>query len=132
MISARRQSLVELLRASGVEDGDNATALATLPVTGTSWTVEVLNSGKVDEVKFATELGKLFNTPVENISTSRIDKTALSLLPSPFVFKHHILPIEQKAGVVRLATYDVFNSVARGLAAQLTGKEIEWPSWSQF
>ncbi len=126
MISARRQSLVELLRASGVEDGENATALATLPPNGTSWTVEVLNSGKVDEVRFATELGKLFNTPVENISGSRIDKAALSILPSPFVFRHHILPIDQDGDKVRLATYDVFNSVARSLAAQLTTKEIEW------
>ena len=127
MISPRRQSLVELLRASGVEDSENATALATLPATGGSWTVEVLNSGKVDEVKFASELGKLFNTPVEIISTNRIDKTALSALPSRFVFKHQILPLGTARDTVRLATYDVFNSAARRLAAQLLpGKQIEW------
>jgi len=86
----------------------------------------VLNSGKVDEVKFASALGQLFNTPVENISASRIDRAALALLPSSFVFKHHVLPVEQRDDIVRLATYDVFNSVARTLAAQLTTKQIEW------
>jgi len=126
ILSPRRQSLVELLRVSGVEDSESATALATLPATGTSWTVEVLNSGKVDEVKFASALGQLFNTPVENISASRIDRAALALLPSSFVFKHHVLPVEQRDDIVRLATYDVFNSVARTLAAQLTTKQIEW------
>ncbi len=126
MISPRRQALVEVLRASGVQDEESAVALATMPAAGDSWTAEVLNSGKVDEVKFAAELGKLFNAPVESLSASRIDRAALPLLPSAFVFKHHILPIGQKDDAVRLATYDVFNSTARGLAAQLTSKKIEW------
>jgi type II secretory ATPase GspE/PulE/Tfp pilus assembly ATPase PilB-like protein len=51
----------------------------------------------------------------------------LTLLPSRFVFKHHVLPLSAENGTVRLATYDVFNSTARRLAAQqLPGKKLEW------
>ncbi len=126
MISQGRQSLVELLRASGLDDSDAATELASKPANGISWTAEVLNSGRVDEQKFTIQLGKLFNTPVESITASGIERSALSQLPSRFVFKHHILPVQAREDSVRLATYDVFNSTARRLASQLVTKKIEW------
>jgi type II secretory ATPase GspE/PulE/Tfp pilus assembly ATPase PilB-like protein len=126
MISPLRKSLVDLLVASGCENPEEATALAQSSTPGSSWTTDVLNSGKVDEQKFAGQLGERFRIPVENLSPERIDRSSLSLLPSRFVFKHHILPVQVKNEVVRLATYDVFNSVARRLAAQLIAKKVEW------
>lgn len=127
MISPLRKSLVDLLLASGCENPEEATALASTANSGNSWAVDVLNSGKVDEQKFVAQLGQLFKTPVESISPERIDRAALGLLPSRFVFKHHILPLQAKNDGVRLATYDVFNAVARKLAAQLlVGKKIDW------
>ncbi len=126
MSSALRNNLVELLVASGCENPDDAAKLASTPANGESWTVHVLNSGKVDEARFARQLGAMFKTPVETIAAERIDRKALSLLPSKFVFKHHILPLEAREDRVRLATYDVFNGVARRLAEQLVGKKIEW------
>ena len=56
----------------------------------------------------------------------KIDRQTLSLLPSRFVFQHHILPIEMKDNTVVLATYDLFNSVGRQLASQLLKKPAEW------
>lgn len=127
MISPLRKSLVDLLIASGCENPEEATALASTANSGNSWAVDVLNSGKVDEQKFVAQLGQLFKTPVETISPERIDRAALGLLPSRFVFKHHILPLQAKNDGVRLATYDVFNAVARKLAAQLlVGKKLDW------
>jgi type II secretory ATPase GspE/PulE/Tfp pilus assembly ATPase PilB-like protein len=126
MSPALRKSLVDLLVASGCEKIEDATALAETPNTGNSWTVDVLNSGKVDELKFVAQLGGLFKTPVESINLNRIDRACLSLLPSRFVFKHHILPLQSREDAVQLATYDVFNSVARALASQLVKKKIEW------
>jgi general secretion pathway protein E/type IV pilus assembly protein PilB len=117
----QRQSLVDLLLASGVQDPAAAAALAALRTPGGSWTADVLNSGKVDEVAFTQRLGELVKTPVEPLSVTRIDRAVLTLLPSRFVFKHHILPLSQQDGTVRLATYDAFNTVARRLAAQLLG-----------
>ena len=118
---------MDVLLAAGVV-GDDVTELAALqPASGGSWTAEVLNSGKVDETKFTGELARLFKTSFESIEGRTIEREILQLLPSRFVFKYQILPIGQKDSRVRLATYDVFNLVARRLAAQqLPGKQIEW------
>jgi len=127
MISPLRKSLVNVLVESGCEDVEEAKKLAQASSNGHSWTVEVLNSGKVDEQKFTVQLGLLFKTTVEQLNPARIDRSALSLLPSRFVFKHHVVPLQSKEGLVQLATYDVFNNVARRLAAQLLpGKKIGW------
>src|SRR4051794_27003752 len=61
-----------------------------------------------------------------SIDTKRIERSTLSLLPSRFVFQHHILPIETKDKTVVLATYDLFNSVGRQLASQLLKRPTEW------
>ena len=127
MTSPLRKSLVEALVASGCEDPEEAAKLAATPANGDTWTVHVLNSGKVDEQRLTAELGRLFNTPVESIDMSKVDRSTLGSLPSRFVFKHQILPIGQGEKGLRLATYDVFNSAARRLASQLlSGKKIEW------
>jgi len=61
------------------------------------------------------------------VEPSRVDRGTLQLLPSRFVFKHHMLPLAQKDDVIRLATYDVFNVIARKMALQaLPGKKIAW------
>jgi len=123
----QRKSLFDVLLQSGVEDPETARSLAALRTPGVSWTHEVLNSGKVDEVRFTEQLGLLFDTPVETLNASRFDRTALSALPSRFVFKHHILPLAVSEESVKLATCDTFNTLARQLATQLAnGKKIEW------
>jgi general secretion pathway protein E/type IV pilus assembly protein PilB len=122
-----RKVLVDALRATGVSDEDAVQLAALQPQPGNSWTVEVLNTGKVDELKLAEELARLFKTPYENIEAQRVERSVLQALPSRFVFKHHVLPIAITEGTAKLATYDVFNQVARRLAQQqLSGKKIEW------
>jgi type II secretory ATPase GspE/PulE/Tfp pilus assembly ATPase PilB-like protein len=81
----------------------------------------------VDEQKLAAELARLFKSPSENIDAGKVERGSLQLLPSRFVFKHHILPLGGSETAVRLGTYDVFNAVARRLVAQqLPGKKLEW------
>src|SRR5438876_2610596 len=125
MNAAVSQSLVNLLLASGVSSQDEAKELAS-NLNGGSWTSHVLDSGKVDEQRFLEAIGKYFQVPVISIDAKRIDRQTLSLLPSRFVFQHHILPIETKEKSVVLATYDLFNSVGRQLASQLLKKPAEW------
>ena len=122
-----RKALIDVLRAAGLS-GDEATELAALQVpSGGSWTAEVLNSGKVDEARFTAELARLFGTPFETIDAATIDRKVLQILPSRFVFKYQILPLTGTDTTVRLATHDVFNLVARRLAAQqLAGKQLDW------
>ncbi|MEO8351995.1 MAG: GspE/PulE family protein [Chthoniobacteraceae bacterium] len=122
-----RKILVDVLRACGVSDEDSQQFAALTPPAGVSWTTEVLNSGKVDETRFAAELARHFHAGCETVDATKVDRTAVALLPSRFVFKHHVLAIGQTEDTVKLATYDVFNQVARRLAAQqLPGKKIEW------
>ena len=125
MNSAAGQSLIDLLIAAGVPSREEASQLSS-NLNGGSWTAQVLDSGKVDENRFLGAIGNFFNVPVLSIDAKRIDRQTLSLLPSRFVFQHHILPIEVKENAVVLATYDLFNSVGRQLASQLLKK----PAWT--
>jgi general secretion pathway protein E len=118
-------SLIDLLLASGVPSREEAAELST-NLNGGSWTTQVLDSGKVDEQRFLEAIGNFFQVPVMSIDTKRIERSTLSLLPSRFVFQHHILPIETRDKTVVLATYDLFNSVGRQLASQLLKRPTEW------
>ncbi|PYL59590.1 MAG: secretion system protein E, partial [Verrucomicrobia bacterium] len=125
MNSAPSQSLINLLLESGVPSNEEAAQLAT-NLNGGSWVGQVLDSGKVDENRFLGAIGNFFRVPVVSIDAKKIDRETLSMLPSRFVFQHHILPIEVKENSVVLATYDLFNSIGRQLAAQLLKKPAEW------
>ncbi len=111
--------------ASGAPSREEALAL-TANLNGSSWTADVLNSGKVDEQRFLKAIGDFFSVPVVSIDAKSIDRATLQILPSRFVFQHHILPIEIKENAVVLATYDLFNSTGRQLASQLLTKPAEW------
>ncbi|HEV3393458.1 MAG TPA: GspE/PulE family protein [Chthoniobacterales bacterium] len=119
------QSVVELLLASGVSSREEAMELAQ-NMNGGSWTARVLDSGKVDEQRFLSVIGNFFRVPVVSLDPKTIERHTLSILPSRFVFQHHILPIEVKETSVVLATYDLFNSLGRQLAGQLLKKPTEW------
>ena len=109
----------------GLESPEEAAQLAQ-NLNGGSWTTQVLDSGKVDEQRFLTAIGNFFRVPVVALDAKSIDRQTLSILPSRFVFQHHILPIEEKENSVVLATYDLFNSAGRQLVTQLLKKPAEW------
>src|SRR6478736_5419462 len=125
MNAAPSQSLINLLLESGVPSTEEAAEL-TSNLNGGSWVSQVLDSGKVDEQRFLSAIGKFFRVPIVSIDAKKIDRTTLSMLPSRFVFQHQILPIESKENSVVLATYDLFNSIGRQLAGQLLKKPAEW------
>src|SRR6476659_5921177 len=125
MHAAPSQSLINLLLESGVSSSEEAAGLAT-NLNGGSWVSQVLDSGKVDEQRFLAAIGKFFRVPIVSIDAKKIDRSTLSILPSRFVFQHHILPIEEKESSVVLGTYDLFNSLGRQLAGQLLKKPAEW------
>ncbi len=125
-MSFLRKNLVNVLLASGCTDRGEAETLASITPAEHTWTVEVLNSGKVNEWEFTRELGNLFCTPFRDFTVEEIDRKSLTLLPSRFVFTHHIVPISQNGETVKLATYDVFNTAARRMAEQLLNRPIEW------
>src|SRR5436305_9860353 len=125
MNTAPSQSLINLLLESGVSSTEEAAQLAT-NLNGGSWVNQVLDSGKVDEQRFLGAIGNFFRVPVVSVDAKNIDRATLSMLPSRFVFQHHILPIEAKENSLVLATYDLFNSIGRQLAGQLLKKPVEW------
>src|SRR6476646_2250930 len=125
MSAAVSKSIVDLLIAGGVESPEEAAQLAQ-NLNGGSWTTQVLDSGKVDEQRFLAAIGNFFRVPVVTLDAKTIDRQTLSILPSRFVFQHHILPIAEKDNSVVLATYDLFNSAGRQLVTQLLKKPAEW------
>src|SRR5262249_24193061 len=54
-----RKVLVDVPRDAGVGDEEAPQLAAIQPPAGESWTSEVLKTGKVDEIKLATELARL-------------------------------------------------------------------------
>jgi type II secretory ATPase GspE/PulE/Tfp pilus assembly ATPase PilB-like protein len=125
MSAAVSKSIVDLLIAGGVESREEAAQLAQ-NLNGGSWTTQVLDSGKVDEQRFLSAIGNFFRVPVVTLDAKTIDRQTLSILPSRFVFQHHILPIAEKDNSVVLAAYDLFNSAGRQLVTQLLKKPAEW------
>src|SRR6201997_42543 len=125
MMNTVSKSVVDLLLAGGVQTQEEAVQLAQ-NLNGGSWVGQVLDSGKVDENRFLAAIGNFFRVPVVSLDAKKVDREMLSILPSRFVFQHHILPIEAKENSVVLATYDLFNSIGRQLAAQLLKKPAEW------
>src|SRR5207247_6813935 len=125
MNGAPSQSLINLLLESGVSSTEEAAELTT-NLNGGSWVSQVLDSGKVDEQRFLGAIGNFFRVRIVSVDEKQIERTTLSILPSRFVFQHHILPIETKENSVVLATYDLFNSIGRQLASQLLKKPPEW------
>ena len=123
-----RKALVDLLLQSGLTAEDEVQQLAAItPPAGSTWTIEVLNSGKVDEHRLAAGLGELFKMPLVAVEATKIDRAVQQLLPARFVFKYQVLPIEATETSVKLVTYDPFNSVGRRFATQqLPGRTIEW------
>jgi len=125
MSAAVSKSIVDLLIAGGVESREEAARLAQ-NLNGGSWTTQMLDSGKVDEQRFLSAIGNFFRVPVVTLDAKTIERQTLSILPSRFVFQHHILPIAEKDNSVVLATYDLFNSAGRQLVTQLLKKPAEW------
>src|SRR5216110_1655042 len=125
MNPAPSQSLINLLLESGVPSSEEAAQLAT-NLNGGSWVNQVLDSGKVDEQRFLGAIGNFFRVPVTSIEARSIDRATLSILPSRFVFQHHILPVEVKENSVLLGTYDLLHSLGRQLVTQLLKKPAEW------
>ena len=125
MSAAVNKSIIDLLMAGGVASREEAAQLAQ-NLNGGSWTMQVLDSGKVDEQRFLTAIGNFFRVPVVALDAKAIDRQTLSILPPRFVFQHQILPIEEKENSVVLATYDLFNSAGRQLVTQLLKKPAEW------
>ena len=123
-----RQALVSILQASGADSPEAAREIAALaPASGGSWIIAALDSGKIDEVRFAQELANWSRSPYLAVESTRVERSVLELIPSRLVFKHHILPVQADEKVVRVATYDIFNTAARRLAEQtLKGRPIEW------
>ena len=114
-----RQALVDVLLASGVSSEEEAAQLATIaPTNGNTWTADVLGTGKVDEYKLAANLAALFKSSTGTVDSAKIERSVLGLLPSRFVFKYQILPLEVTETTAKLATWDVFNAVARRLAQE--------------
>src|SRR5919106_295854 len=125
MSSPASPSLINLLMESGVPSSEEAAQLA-VNSNGGFWVGPGLGFGKVGGKRFLRPVGNFFFLPVVSIHSKKTDRAALSILPSRFVFQHHILPIEVKEDSVVLATYDLFNSIGRQLASQLLKKPVEW------
>ena len=85
MSPALSNSLIDILLASGASSRDDAAALAT-NLNGSSWTADVLNSGKVDEQRFLTAIGDFFHVPVISIDAKRIERATLGRAAEPVRF----------------------------------------------
>ena len=82
MSPALSKSLIDILLASGVTSREEAVALAA-NLNGSSWTADVLNSGKVDEQLFLKAIGDFFSVPVISIDAKEDRARDFARAPEP-------------------------------------------------
>jgi hypothetical protein len=85
MNAAPSQSLINLLLESGVASTEEAAGLAT-NLNGGSWVSQVLDSGKVDEQRFLSAIGKFFRVPIVSIDAKKNRSHDLIDSAEPFRF----------------------------------------------
>lgn len=121
MATKLQESLAQILIASGCTELEEAATLAEKKDPGVSWTNTILNSGKVDETKFLSNLAQFFRFPFEEkIVGARLDRNIMNLFPSRFVVAHQIVPLRlDPDGKLVLATFDPLNKAGQQLAASL-------------
>ena len=124
-----RQHLVDALVAGGVPTAAEAEEMTRQREPGATWVTSALNSNKVDETRFLAHLAEGFRVTFEpRLDPANVEREALKSLPSRFVFQHQVLPLSLAGSTLTLATYDLFNTASRQLAAQLAppGTSLRW------
>ncbi len=94
---------------------------------GRKWIADVLDSGQVEESRFAQALAHLLSLEFHEVRETDVDPALLEVLPARFAFQHHLLPLSRDGQVLRLACYDPFHEPAARIARQLTGAQtVRW------
>jgi len=120
-----QDTLARLLLESGCQIDQASSLLNGQP--GRAWIARVLDSGQVDEVKFAKALAELLALSYLDVTEADVDHALLDVLPARFAFQHHLLPLTREGNSLRIACYDPFNEPAARIARQLAGvQSIRW------
>jgi len=125
-----RQVLVGLLQASGAGSFEEADALASLvPPPGGTWTVAALDSGKLDEVRFAEELAKFARAErwwLENVQVERAVLGWYRVGSFSSTTCSRFLPGDKSDPVSRPTTFSTAAARRSGRSSLVAGKRVEW------
>jgi len=81
--------------------------------------------GFVNQSQVLEAIGQQFAMPIVDLSTVEPTEELLRTLPAKLVFRKRCVPIEQRSGVLRVATCDPFDLTAFDELRLLTGVSIE-------
>jgi general secretion pathway protein E/type IV pilus assembly protein PilB len=101
---------VSMLVRDGLVDDQSAQRVRQLMLEGKSPEDAILSADGVGEESLVRFLSKTFDVPTVDLEKRELPKELLAKFPARLLIHHRLLPIEEKNGVVYVATSRVFDS----------------------
>src|SRR5436190_23052840 len=103
------EAVLTRLVSEGLLDDTGAQRVRALLAEGKQLDDAILAADGVGEDKMLRLLGSVFDIPYVELENLTLAKEFLTKFPVRVLIQHHILPIEEKNGVVLVATSKVFD-----------------------
>src|SRR6266850_233123 len=103
------EAVLSKLVSDGLLDDAGAQRVRSLMAEGKPLDEAILAADGVAEDKMLRLLGSVFDIPYVDLEPLTLSKEFLTKFPARVLIQHHILPIEEKNGVVVVATSKVFD-----------------------
>jgi type IV pilus assembly protein PilB len=84
----------------------------------------LLRLGYITEDNLTAVLSKLYSVPLYSFADNSVDPSVLRLIPHDTAKKHHLIPVSQSNGTLRIAISDPSNTFAIDAVKSLTGLKI--------
>jgi type II secretion system protein E len=116
---------VSMLVRDGLVDDQVALRVRELMLEGKSPEEAVLAADGVGEESLIRFLSKTFDVPSIDLEKRELSKELLAKFPARLLIHHRLLPVEEKDGVVYVATSHVFDSTGMDELRLTTGMHIQ-------
>src|SRR5258705_7492052 len=103
------EAVLSRLISEGLLEDAGAKRVRSLLAEGKPLDEAILAADGVAEDKMLRLLGSVFDIPYVDLEPLTLSKEFLTKFPARILIQHHILPIEEKNGVVVVATSKVFD-----------------------
>jgi general secretion pathway protein E/type IV pilus assembly protein PilB len=115
---------VTLLQRDGLLDDVSAQRVRALLGQGKSPEEAVLQTDGVSEEALLRFLGKTFDAPLVDLEKTELSKELISKFPARLLLHHKLLPVEERDGVVMVATSRMFDTVGLEELGLATGRTL--------
>src|SRR5215212_3743611 len=103
------EAVLSKMISEGLLDDSAAQRVRSMLAEGKQLDEAILAADGVAEDKMLRLLGSVFDVPYIDLEQLTLSKEFLTKFPARLLIQHHILPIEEKHGIVQVATSKLFD-----------------------